>query len=68
MGGLFGGAPRPPSPPPPAPDPDKESPLAKEAERRRRARIAQRGGRASTVLTDALGGGAGDYGGTDLGG
>lgn len=66
MGALFS-TPKPPAPPPPAPDPDKDSPLAKEAERRRRAKIAQRGGRASTLLTDALGGG-GDYSGGDLGG
>lgn len=65
MGGLFSG-PKPPEPAPAAPDPDKESPLAKEAERRRRAKIAGRGGRQSTMLTDALGGG-GDYSGTSMG-
>ncbi|HJQ56757.1 MAG TPA: hypothetical protein VJ890_07615 [Vineibacter sp.] len=65
MGALFS-TPKPPAPPAAAPDPDKDSPLAKEAARRRRAKIAQRGGRASTMLTDPMSGA--DYSGGELGG
>jgi hypothetical protein len=66
MGGLI--APKVPkvSAPPAAPDPDKDSPLAQEAARRKRAKITGRGGRESTMLTDALGGGGVDFGSTQL--
>ena len=62
MGGLFGKPPDPVAPPKQAPDPDNEGPEAKEARRRRMAKLRGQGGRASTILT-----GAGDYSGKTMG-
>jgi len=55
MGSLFEDPPPPPKPAPPAPMPDSESPQVKEAERRRVAEWAMRGGRQSTILSQEEG-------------
>ena len=56
MGGLSDlifGKPKDPTPEPPIPPPDinREGEVARDRERRKRRRIAARGGRASTILT-----------------
>jgi hypothetical protein len=67
MGSLFSPkAPKPPTPAPPAPMPDAESPEILEAGRKRRLRMGDSGGRASTILTE--GSGRDDYNRTTLGG
>lgn len=55
MAGLFGGSSAPPPPPPkpapPAPMPDDQSPMVMEARRRKQGEFLDRGGRASTILS-----------------
>lgn len=69
MSSLF--APKPPPPPPapkvtpPAPMPDEMSPGVLEARRKKQIEMIQRGGRSSTILSDA--GSRGEYTGTTLG-
>lgn len=59
---LFSG-PKMPTIPAPARMPDPQDPVALEARRKQQASIANRSGRSSTVLSDALMGSAGKVGG-----
>ncbi len=72
MSGLFGSPPPPPPPPkpqPPAPMPDPESPQILEQKRLAALKAMQRGGRDSTILTDADSrASGGDYSRKTLGG
>lgn len=54
MSGLFPKV-KTPRIPPPTRMPDEADPAVLEAQRRKRAEMALRGGRQSTILTDALG-------------
>lgn len=70
MAGLFGGKKSTPAPEvkPPAPMPDEGDPVLQSAERRRRAQMVGRGGRASTILSDEESPrGGGEYSATKLG-
>lgn len=66
LGAIFSGPPKPKmSTPENPPDPDNEGPVAQEARKRKLQRASQRGGRTSTILTGAAGGG--DYSGGTVG-
>lgn len=69
MSSMFAPKPTPapdvPKPKPAAPMPDEFSPATLEAKRRKQLEMMQRGGRQSTILSDAAG--RGDYAGSTLG-